>query len=356
MTRKKLLMLLGSICLALVLVVPVMAGCTPQTPAPTTPAPTTPAPEKFTWRLQGAFTPGDISHDQLSSFADNVYEKTDGRMNIDIFPGGSIVPVEEMMFALGKGTFEMYHTAEGYHEGIRPIFAIVEGLPGQWPGLGQLDDVNTLLYDRGLVDIFQEAFSLHNIHYLGPDSYGAYPYIVSTVPVRSYEDFKGLKLRFGGPWLDFYARVGAATTWIPCGDIYMALKLGTIDAAAWSSDIIIDMKTYEIIDYVIVPPLNAHLFSNLCVNLEEWNALPVDIQQALEEAQQEYGQTVYELYNANWETAEARADELGYEIIWLSDADMEKIRKLAVPMWDEYADRCEYSAEALAIIKDWWGF
>lgn len=347
--KKRLLMLFGSVCLTLVLAALLLPACAapPEEEA---------AAEVITWRLQCAFPPGDISHDQLSSFADSVREKTEGRLSIDIFPGGAIVPIEEMMFALGKGTFEMYHTAEGYHEGIRPVFAVVEGLPGQWPGLGYLDDVNTLLYDRGLMDIFQEAFSLHNIYYLGCDSYGAFPYIVSTVPVRSYEDFEGLKLRLGGPWLDFYARVGAATVWIPGGDIYMALKLGTVDAAAWSSDIVIGLKTYEVIDYVIMPPLNAHLFSGLCVNLEEWEAMPVDIQQALKAAQQEYGQTVFELYNADWEIVEARADELGYEIIWLSDADMERTRQLALPMWDEYADRCDYSARALAIIKDWWGF
>lgn len=250
----------------------------------------------------------------------------------------------------------MQHSCGGYYEGIRPVFGVEEGLPGQWPGFGQLDDINTLMYDYGMIDIFREAYDLHNVYYLGFDSYGGYPYIVSTVPIRSFEDFTGIKLRLGGPWLDFYDRVGCATVWLPGEDIYMALKMGTIDAAGWSADIVIGLKTYEVIDYVIMPPLNAHLVSALCVNLDAWEALPVDIQQALTDAQLEYGQTVFELYNAEWEVVEARADELKYEVIWLSDADMEKKRQLTVPMWDEYMAKCDFSNRALTIIKEWWGF
>lgn len=341
--RKKLIY--GIVIAALLLPV-ILAACA---------APAPPGPEKLTWRIQCAYPPGDISHDQLTVFADRVYERTEGRLKIDIFSADAIVPVDNMLPALGKGVFEMLHASGGYWEGIIPVGALDSGIPFQYRGFGTLENITELFYEAGLIEIFREAYAEHNAYYLGFDSYHAYPVIGSTVPIRSIEDFKGLKVRGFGPWLEFFGKLGASTVWLPGPELYMAVKLGTIDVVTWSIDLIISMKLHEVIDYLILPPLADHAVSHILVNMDSWEALPDDIKQVVTEVQHEYGTLVYSLYDAEWKTVLGMGEALGYEVITLPDADVKEMEQLSLPMWDEFAAKDDYSARAIALLKDFYG-
>ncbi|MBA7543706.1 hypothetical protein ES705_36043 [subsurface metagenome] len=117
MTRKKILILLGSVCLALTMMVMACAAPAPTTPAPTTPAPpttppVTPAPPatpvEFEWRLQGSFGPGDHEPEVgIPSFVQFIEEQSNGRLTIDFFYDGEIYAGENMLSALGRGLTEM---------------------------------------------------------------------------------------------------------------------------------------------------------------------------------------------------------------------------------------------------------
>jgi len=90
-------MLVVSTCLVLVLALSVLTtACTKAE-----------APEQTNWTLQSAYPWGDYSMDCLPKFAARVAELSEGRLEIDCLPGGSVVPVDETLSALGKGVFEV---------------------------------------------------------------------------------------------------------------------------------------------------------------------------------------------------------------------------------------------------------
>lgn len=346
MKRKKLLTVIVSSCLALVLSLSVlMAAC--AAPAPE-------AEEKFTWTLQSAYPWGDYSMDCLPKFAARVGELSGGRLKIDCLPGGSIVPVDETLSALGKGVFEITTSSGGYWEGDIPVGSIEEGLPFLYRGFGKLDELDAIMAS-GLTDLYREVYAEWDAYYIGHFSYHAYPCIMSKLPIRSLDDWKGVKIRAYGPWMDFLGRLGANATWMPGAELYMAMKLGTIDVATYDCFGPIGFKLHEVMDYLIMPPFADHAISNMLVNMDAWNALPEDLKQVFYEAYEEYAVETYFGYDEYWTSDINQAAALGYEVITLPDSDVDIMKEIAAVQWEDYAVKDDYCARAVRIAKDFYG-
>lgn len=56
--------------------------------------------------------------------------------------------------------------------------------------------------------------------------------IHSKVPIRSFEEFKGKKIRFpGGMIAEIFSHAGVSTSILPGGEVYQALEKGLIDGS-----------------------------------------------------------------------------------------------------------------------------
>jgi TRAP-type C4-dicarboxylate transport system substrate-binding protein len=292
--------------------------------------------------------------DCLPKFAARVGELSGGRLKIDCLPGGSIVPVDETLVALGKGVFEVTTSSGGYWEGDIPVGSIEEGLPFLYRGFGKLDELDAIMAS-GLTDLYREVYAEWDVHYIGHFSYHAYPCIMSKLPIRSLDDWKGVKIRAYGPWMDFLGRLGANPTWMPGAELYMAMKLGTIDVATYDCFGPIGFKLFEVMDYLILPPFADHAISNMLVNADAWDALPADLKQVFNEAYKEYAVETYFGYDEYWTSDINQAAALGYEVITLPDADVETMKEIAAVQWADYAVKDDYCARAVRIAKDFYG-
>jgi len=348
--RKSLLKLVGAICLAALITIPLAVSCAAPAPAP---APVV-GEEKFTWTLQSAYPWGDYSMDCLPKFAARVGELSGGRLKIDTLPGGSIVPVDETLTALGAGVFEVTTSSGGYWEGDIPVGSIEEGLPFLYRGFGTLEQLDAIMA-YGLTDLYREVYAEWNAYYIGHFSYHAYPAIMSKIPIRSLGDWEGVKIRAYGPWMDFFGRLGANPTWMPGAELYMAMKLGTIDVATYDCFGPIGFKLHEVMNYLILPPFADHAISNMLVNMDAWNALPEDLKQIFYEAYQEYAVETYYGYDEYWAAIVQQASALGYEVLTLPDSDVEKMKLIAAEQWEDYAAKDDYSARAIRLAKDFYG-
>jgi len=244
MTRKKLLMLLGSICLALMLVAMACAGPAPTTPAPTTPAPTTPAPttpapspekEAIKWRYQSHLQAGDMGYLTHQRFCNMVKDVTGGRFEIELYPGGQLFSSTEALESLGAGACEMAASAGGYFVGqLGPIALFETGIPGSSKNVFERYNLFYTFRDGEFIKIIRNAFAKRNVYYLGPDLSEGWC-AVSTVPIKKMEDFKGLKFRVFGMEAKWYEAMGATTVLISGEELYTALATGVVDIARWGS-------------------------------------------------------------------------------------------------------------------------
>jgi len=346
--RKKLIY--GMVIVAFLLPV-ILAAC--AGPAPT-------GPEKVTWRHQCAYDSSDKEYITLTNFIDAITLATGGNFEIQTFPAETVVPTEELLSAVAEGVVEVGHAAGGYWKGVVPVANIEQGLPGQYTGT--LEEWHELQYDyapngRTLEEIYREAYAKQGVFHLGSHSYDSYPAVFSAVPIHTLSDYDGVIVRASGAPGDVFAAMGASVTWLPGAELYMALKLGTIDIATWSCEGLIGYKWYEVCKYVIMPPMSTHSMSHFIINQAVWDALSDDYKNIYETAYHDiYIPQLYAHYLAEWDKIYSMADSLGYEIIELSDADAAEMMRISMEeIWVDEAAKAPECKEALDIVKSYYG-
>ena len=346
--RKKLIY--GIVIVALLSSV-FLAACAAPAPTPG---------EKVSWRHHCAYGTEDKEYIGLGNFFDAITLATGGMFDIEPFPGETIVPTEELLSAVAEGVVEVGHAYGGYWKGVVPIGNIESSLPGQYTGT--LEEWHELQYDyapagRTLEDIYREAYAKVGVFHLGGHSYNGYPVVFSTVPIRTLSDYEGIIIRATGAPADVFAALGASVTFLPGAEIYMALKLGTIDVAVWSVEGLIGYKWYESCKYVIQPPMSTHSISHFIINQAAWDALPDDYKDIYETAYHDiYIPQLYDHYLAEWDKVYLMEEPLGYEIITLSDADVAEMTRIAMEViWPAEEAKAPECKEALDIVKAYYG-
>ena len=308
----------------------------------------------YRWRVQSAFSRGDFSADLLPSFAKEVKEKSNGRLLISTFYAGDLVPSDDTFKATSQGMIEMGQTCGVLWSGEMPILGLEFGLPFGFKGT--LEEVEALVDKTGLYQLWENAYADKNCHLLGIHTYGPYPALASNKPIRSLNDFKGLKVRAILEIADLMKELNAAPGYVPGGEIYMSLKLGTFDAATYSVDAIRGFKWHEVIDYYILPYWCDWYFGDVIINKQAWESLPKDLQEILITAMKNYGDKNKEIYSKEVDIITDQAGKLGYEVITLPDKDVEKIRQVAIEkIWTEFAKKGPECAKAIKALKKYHG-
>jgi len=310
--------------------------------------------QTFKWRLQSIFARGDFSADLLPSFCDEVKKKSNGRLIITPFYAGEVVAYDATFKAVGQGIVEMAQTCGTFWKAEEPVLALQFG-----PILGfrgSLKQVEDLVKKADLYNQWEKAYARHNIYMLGINTYGPYPAIASNKPIRSLKDFKGVKVRAMLEIGDLMKEFGASPGYIPGGEIYMALKLGTFDAAVYSIDAIRGMKWHEVMKYYILPYWTDWYFGDVLVNQDAWNKLPPDLKKIMKEAMANYAKKNEEVMIKEKEILVSQAKKLGYEVITWPESEMEQLRKVAVqkywPKWiKENEKKCPECYKVFEITK-----
>lgn len=306
------------------------------------------------WRAQSAFARGDFSADLLPSFAKEVEQKSNGRLIISTHYAGDLVPQDDTMKATGQGIIQMSQACGVFWSGVEPILGLEFGLPFGFKGT--LEQVEGLVEKTGLYKLWEQAYMRQNCQLLGIHTYGPYPAIASNKPIRKVEDLKGLKIRALLEIADLFKELGAAPGYVPGGEIYMALKLGTFDAATYSVDAIRGFKWNEVIKYYILPYWCDWYFGDVVINKDAWNKLPDDLKKILKEAMANYGKANKVIYEKEMKIVVDNAKQLGYEVITMPDTEVAKIRKAAIEkIWPAYAKKSPECAKAIEAIKAYHG-
>ena len=345
---KKLLFLL----LAVVVAVGI-AGC--AAPEEEVEAPTT-----FEWRLQCSFGPGDHEAELgIPSFVEFVEEESDGRLAIEFFYDGEIFAGEDILSGLGEGLTEMANMDPTYVSGIEPACDVWGGMPYANLVSPTYGDTYALVHMSELSELWRGLMDDNNIRLIGSHTFGPYPVICSNMPIRSNDDWAGVKVRSYGCYAKLFEELGASTVWIPGTEQYEALMLGTINVATWSFEAVEDMKWHEVMDYLIMgtreDPAWCSEVGATVVNKDAWETLPSDLKDLIELAERRYARESIEWYNNDVERVIAMADEWGYEVIWLSEEDVEEQRQLSIDkVWPWVASQSPLAAEAVELSIEWY--
>jgi len=231
--------------------------------------------ESFKWKMVMPWSKGLLFYDMAQHFADSVKLASGGRLDIKVFSAGELVGAMETFDAVSKGSAEVGHDWPGYWKGKNENFVSFASVPF---GL-DAEGYNIWLYERGGLEQLQELYGRYNLVALPCGNGGQEMGFFSNKKATKMADFKGMRVRTPGWYMDIMNSLGASVTPLPGGEVYLALERGVIDAAEFSSPAInYPMGFDEITKYVIEP--GVHQPSVQCAiffNKDAYDKLPDDL-------------------------------------------------------------------------------
>jgi len=347
MTRKKVLVLLGSMCLALVLVAMACAGPAPTTPAPTTPAPTTPAPttppspspSPIEEPIVLTYTEyGPPTHVRVVGgvypFCEEVEKRTGGRVKFDVRTGASIIPHEEAFKGIGAGIADSGTISIPYYPTEAPLHqlgALAFLSPTPMVAGKAWWDVRD---DPTIGPVLEEELAKHNLISVFPQPQPSIQVMFKDKRVTTLEELEGLRMRGDTLMARAFDALGAVPVSMTFSEIYGALEKGVLDGSQTYIHTVSSFRFYEVINYW----LNVDFGSAGCdvigaINLDTWKSLPPDIQQVILDVGRESSVNLAS-YLEGEVTSEANIllEEAGVEILSLTSEERDRWIDLARPV------------------------
>jgi TRAP-type C4-dicarboxylate transport system substrate-binding protein len=310
----------------------------------------------FQWKIQSAWPPPDkfmgylSGYGQATQIVQRVKERTNGGLDIKIFPPNALFKVLEAPDALRRGAIEMLCSSGPYHVNILPEALLEWGLPY---GTKSSEGNAKLILDTEYTAILRKAYAeKHNAYLLGFGSASSYNYI-TRFPITKLEDLKGKKIRATGTSAKIAAAHGAIPVSLAGAEQYMALQRGTVDGTIYPPYAGLSYKMFEVAKHQSWPPVYGAANINFLVNLNAWKQLPKEYQDALlEETAKVAKYTYYESGPALEKIAiEEGRKKHGTESTWLSEGEFARFQQAVMPLWEDWGKKSPYCAELVKIAK-----
>jgi TRAP-type C4-dicarboxylate transport system substrate-binding protein len=230
-----------------------------------------------------------------------------------------------------------------------PDAMVAMGLPGSW----QTYDQEMKFYKKaGGLEFFRESYAKQKLYLLGPIPFGRFVYMTGSKQLNSPFDMKGLKM-WGRPPMAFLTdKLGGQPTDIPNEELYMALKLGTLDGMTYGIPELKTMGFYEVVKYIYLPaPIQVGNIE-MSVGMDAWNALGPDLQKEVQNIFDDVHNTMYKASSDLEEDAIKFYKENGGTVVEWNAADMLNMREVYDKVWDDIAATDARSAEAVEMLRN----
>lgn len=242
---------------------------------------------KYSWRLASEELADSAVDLYAHEFARLLREKSDGDIQLEIFPHGTLGTPTEMFELALNGAVEFCLVAPGQSSSIIPenqIFLL--------HFLFSMDDdknAEFLRTSKAINEKLGAVYENKGLKVLNFFSEGPM-YWTANKPLRKPEDFQGVKFRVmpSELLLDIYRAYGASPTAVSFNEVYSGLQLRIIDGQENPPYVIQEMKYMDVQKCLIASRHNIFVMQHLA-NLNFFNGLPEDIRKiVLESAAEAY--------------------------------------------------------------------
>ncbi|MBW1679066.1 MAG: TRAP transporter substrate-binding protein DctP [Deltaproteobacteria bacterium] len=302
------------------------------------------------WKCQVHWPAASVSYkDSLLVVIDRVKKRTNGRLIIEPYAAGSLVPSKEIFNAVKRGMIQIAITSSAYPRAQVPLMNVASGLPLNF---AQVWEAVYFYKWLGFEQMLRDECAKHGLYYATDK---VYPTEISIKKeVLTFEDFKGLKLRSSGIMQVYLTSIGAAASYLPGAEIYPALASGVVDGAHWGAvQGSNSMGFYDISKYHLKPSLNIAGTDIWLVNQKALGKLPEDIQKILLATLEEHFflRTNQYIYLED-KTLIKVEKEKGVKVLTIPPKEYAKMQRAAMKIWDDVAKKGPACAKAVQMLKD----
>ena len=309
-----------------------------------------------TWKIQTSW-PGGIGLQIFRDWCNTIVEKTGGELAWRPFGAKDVVGDFQLFDAVKNGVLQAMNPFTIYWAGRMPASVFLTSYP---LGMRNPHEWDVFYYGLGGLEIARELFAKQKMHYVGPIHHG--PNIIhSKVPIRSIEDFRGRKMRLpGGMVAEVFQAAGAKTTLMPGSDIFAALEKGTIDVADYVGPAVnYALGFHQVTRFISMgPPGFMSLYQpvdlmDITVGQKPWDALSPQMKQFVEMETHVYSDMHHAAIQKADQEAWGKFEKAGTVVTRLSEEDVAKFIKLAVPRWFAWANKDKTAARVFKIQLDY---
>lgn len=264
-------------------------------------------------------------------FANVVREKSGGKMNVELFPDGSLGGDIQNISAVRGGTVDAMGLSAGLLVGLVKEFGLFD-----LPFLFQNDEeaaavmngpfgkrISGMLTEKDLVALAFWGVDFRNLSN-------------NRRPVTKLEEVKGLKIRvLQSPiYVDLWNTLGANAVAMPFPEVYSALEQGTVDGQENPYSAIESAKLYEVQKYL---SLTRHIYfvAASVFSKKTWDRLNADERKIIQEAAAEA--------QGQWKAAALKEREVlalkfkdKLRINEIAPEEIAKFRAAVKPVTDKY--------------------
>lgn len=273
-------------------------------------------------------------HIAMTQFADEVAEKTDGRIQVKIFPNGQLGSENENLEQLQAGVIAMTKvSAPGlatYNDAFNTF-----GLPYIF---NDTDDFYHVMDSQEMQDFFLST---------GDDGFvtltyytsGARSFYTKDRAIRTPADLKGLKIRVQDmkSQTDMMSYLGGIPVAMSYGDVYTSLQTGIIDGTENNETALTTgkhgevCKVYSVDQHAMIPDV-------LIMSEKVWETISPEDQEIILEAAHDSTDAHKVMWDTAVEEAVKEAQEtMGVEFVY--DVDKEAFREATQPMIEPYEEQ-----------------
>lgn len=186
--------------------------------------------KRYNWKMVTTWPPNfPVLGEGCNLFAQWVNEMSGGRMTIDVYGAGELVPAYETFETVSNGVVELGNGAAYYWAGKIPtaqFFATVPfGLNAQ--------QMNAWILSGGGLALWEELYAPFNLIPMPSGNTGVQMGGWFNKEINSLQDIRGLKMRIPGLGGKVFSEAGGTALNVAGGEIYTNLERGVIDATEW---------------------------------------------------------------------------------------------------------------------------
>ena len=296
------------------------------------------------WDLPTAWAATNYQSVCLKIFADEVYERTDGQVKINIHYGGALgYKGPEMLSVVRDGLVPIGDILKNAQTGEEKFFG-TSSLPFLAPGVV---DLRMLEFFTTPVD--KELLEKHNQKMLYQVPWPSRN-VYTKKRINTLDDLKGLKIRtVSKEDSDLLAALGATPIQMPWGEVVTSLATGVIDGVGTSSASGVDGKFWEFTGYA--SRWNWQCSEDMVnVNLDAWNRLSPELQEIIEETARELEPQFWKIAVESNRKDEKVLMENGIEVYDPNPELKTKFIELSRQIWENHMEEVP---ESVQVIEDY---
>ncbi len=292
------------------------------------------------WGKRRAFT------ENVEKLAELVDKRSNGEFKLRISYGGLSKP-KENLDGIYIGAFQMAQFCSFYHKDKNPSITVTELPFSQDVSLSELASIYVTVYKHPIV---VKDLARWNAQLLMPTPMPQYSIISKSDPLKSLNDFDGLRIRGPGGILGVLSKVGATKTSVPFPEVRQAMDSGVIDAASFAPHAHLATKSYRVGKWATT---NLNLGTANCpvvVNTEALNDLSKKNRDILLSSADDATQFYVENYENNaTKQYEETIKKQGLELVTFTPEQTKKLNALAEDVRQEWVKNNKKNFDAQAL-------